>query len=148
MGPWSAPRGSRPISAEASASKRVDAVTKFQTLQTSKTSNKPTRGRVYPPPTPSQTVRLARLEAVLATPPPPCPLKMCRKNEYILLMGAFGSDTRRYDMHSKCLSMSICHSWGTFFTFRPLSSIFFMKIASKVTPSWPQSCLKSLKSIG
>ena len=29
--------------------------------------NKPTRGRVYPPPTPSQTVRLARLLVLLAS---------------------------------------------------------------------------------
>ena len=44
------------------ASRRVDASNQHQTLQTSKTSNKPTRGRVYPPPTPSQTVRLAQLQ--------------------------------------------------------------------------------------
>ena len=35
-----------------------------------------------------------------------------------------------------------------FFTFRPLSSIIFMKIDPKVTPSWPLRCIKSLKSIG
>ena len=42
------------------ASRRVEALNQHQTLQTSKTSSKPTKGRVYPPPTPSQTVRLAR----------------------------------------------------------------------------------------
>ena len=63
-------------------------------------------------------------------------------------MGPFGSDTRRYDMHCKCHSTSICHSWGTCFTFRPLSSIIFMKIASKAMSSWPHRCIKSLKSIG
>ncbi len=35
------------------ASRRVEAPTKQQTLQTLKPLNKPTRGRVYPPPTPS-----------------------------------------------------------------------------------------------
>ena len=49
-------------------------------------------------------------------------------------MGPFGSDTRRYDMHYKCHSTSICRFWGPFFTFRPLSSIIFMKIDPKVPP--------------
>ena len=64
------------------ASRRVDFPNQATTLQTSKTSNKPTRGRVYPPPTPSLPVRLAlvqvgprvlrptQLEAVLASSPP------------------------------------------------------------------------------
>ena len=49
-------------------------------------------------------------------------------------MGPFGSDTRRYDMHYKCHSTSICRFGGPFFTFRPLSSIIFMKIDPTVTP--------------
>ena len=48
------------------ASRRVDPVTKQQTLQTSKTfENKLPRGRVYSPPTHSLTVRLAESEPVL-----------------------------------------------------------------------------------
>ena len=53
-------------------------------------------------------------------------------------MGPFVSDTRRYDMHYKCHSTSICRFWGPFFPFRPLTSIIFMKIDPKVTPSWTQ----------
>ena len=74
--------------------------------------------------------------------------KICRENVYFMFMGPSGSDTRRYNMHCKCHSMSICHSWGTFFTFRPLSPIIFMKTASKAMSSWPHGCIKSLKSIG
>ena len=29
-------------------------------------------------------------------------------------MGPFGSDTRRYDMHCKCHSTSVCRFWGPF----------------------------------
>ena len=46
-----------------------------------------------------------------------------------------------------CHSTSICHFWDPIFTFEPLSSIIFMKIAPKVTPRWPRSYIKSLKSI-
>ena len=53
-------------------------------------------------------------------------------------MGPFVSDTRRFDMHYKCHSTSICRFWGPFFPFRPLTSIIFMKIDPKVTPSWTQ----------
>ena len=53
------------------ASRRVDALKQHQTLQTSKTSNKPTRGRVYPPPTPSRTVRLKWLFVRLTYSKPP-----------------------------------------------------------------------------
>ena len=63
-------------------------------------------------------------------------------------MDPFGSDTRRYNMHCKCHSTSIRHSWGPFFTFRLWSSIIFMKIVFKAMPSWPHRCIKSLKSIG
>ena len=92
------------------------------------------RGRVYPPPTPSQTPRLTRLLFFLAPPWPSWPLKIHWKNEYILLLGPFGSDTRRYDMHYKCHSTSICRFGGPFFTFRPLTSIFFMKFDPEVPP--------------
>ena len=51
-------------------------------------------------------------------------------------------------MHYKCHSTSICRFWGQFFTFRPLSSVIFMKVGPKVTPSWPLRCIKSLKSVG
>ena len=40
-------------------------------------------------------------------------------------MGPFGSDTRRYDMHCKCHSTSICHSWGTFFHFPAIVFHYF-----------------------
>ena len=74
--------------------------------------------------------------------------KILRKNEYNLFMDPFGPDTKRHDMHYMCHSTSICHFWDPFFTFEPLSSIIFMKIAPKVTPRWPRSYIKSLKSIG
>ena len=48
------------------ASRRVDALTQPPTLQTSQNLQKQSpRGRVYPPPTPSRTVRLAVLQPVL-----------------------------------------------------------------------------------
>ena len=59
---------------------------------------------------------------------------ICRKNESLLFVGPFGSDTSRYDMHCMCHSTSICHSWGPFFTFRPLPSILFMKSYPKAVP--------------
>ena len=37
----------------------------------------------------------------------------------------------RYDMHYKCHSTSICRFWGPCFTFPPLSSIIFTKIATQ-----------------
>ena len=91
--------------------------------------------------------RAARLFVRLAPSGPSWTLKICRENVYFLFMGPSGSDTRRYNMHCKCHSTSICHSWGTFFTFRPLSSIIFMKSASKAMSSWPHGCIKSLKSM-
>ena len=92
--------------------------------------------------------RLTRSLILLAPSWPSWPLKIHWKNEYILLLGPFGSDIRRYDMHYKCHSTSICRLGGPLFTFRPLSSIIFLKIRPKVTPSWPLRCIESLKSIG
>ena len=114
------------------ASRCVEALTQHPNLQDLKQAHK---GEVYPPPSPSQTVRLARSFVRLASSGPSWTLKICRENEYILFMGPSGSDTRRYNMHCKCHSTSICHSWGTFFTFRPLSPIIFMKSASKAMSS-------------
>ena len=78
------------------ASRRVDALTKQQTLQTSKTSNKPTRGRVHPPPAPSLPVRTAPLQTFPGGGAAPLTFKICRRNEYKLLMGPFGSDQSRH----------------------------------------------------
>ena len=89
--------------------------------------------------------RAARLFVRLASPGSSWTLTICRENVYFLFMGPSGSDTRRYKMHCKCHSTSICHSWGTFFTFRPLSSIIFMKIVVKAMPSWPHRCIKIIK---
>ena len=78
------------------ASRRVDALTEQQTLQTLKTSNKPTRGRVYPPPTPSLPVRPAplqvgpRITMALLTP------QKVLKYVFNLLMAPFGSDQSRH----------------------------------------------------
>ena len=91
--------------------------------------------------------RLTQYLFFLASSWPSWPLKIHWTNEYILLMGPFGSDTRRSDMHYKCHSTSICRFGGPIFTFRPLSSIIFMKIDPKVTPRWPLRCITSLKSI-
>ena len=78
------------------ASRRVDAPTKQQTLQTSKTSNKPTRGKVYPPPTPSLPVRLAQSQTFPGGGAAPLTSKICRRNVFNLLMGPFGSDQSRH----------------------------------------------------
>ena len=78
------------------ASRRVDASNPHQILQTSPTSKKPTRGRVYPPPTPSQTVRLAPLQTYPGAGAAPLTFNKCRRNEYNLLMGPFGSDQSRH----------------------------------------------------
>ena len=48
-------------------------------------------------------------------------------------------------MHYMCHSKSICHFWDPFFTFEPLSSIIFMKSASRAMSSWPHGCIKSFK---
>ena len=77
------------------ASRHVEALNQHQTLQTSKTSNKPTRGRVYPPPSPSQTVRLAQLQTFFNGGVAPSEGKIRGKNVYLLLMGP----TRPVHMH-------------------------------------------------
>ena len=58
--------------------------------------NKPTRGRVYPPPTPSQTVRLAQSQTFPGVTVAPLTFKILGNNEYHLLMGTFGSDQSRH----------------------------------------------------
>ena len=92
--------------------------------------------------------RLARSQTFFGVLVASVTSKILCKNEYNLLMDPFGPDTKRHDMHYMCHSTSICHFWDPFFTFEPLSSIIFMKIAPKVTPRWPRSYIKSLKSIG
>ena len=90
-----------------------------------------------PPMTPKcpKVPRLTRSLFFLASPWPSWPLEIHWKNKHILLLGPFGSDTWRYDMHYKCNSTSIWRFGGPFFTFRPLSSIIFMKINPKATPT-------------
>ncbi len=92
--------------------------------------------------------RLAQSFVRLASSPPSWHFKICRENECVLYLDPFGSNTKRYDMHYMCHSTSICRFWGPFFTFRPLSSIIFMKFVFKAMSSWLHRCIKSLKSIG
>ena len=75
-------------------------------------------------------------------------LKKPGKNVYFLFMGPSGPDTKRNDVHYTCHSTSTCHFWGPFFTFRPSSSVISTKVEPKVAPRWPNSCIKSLRSVG
>ena len=85
-----------------------------------------------------KVARAAQSFAALASSGPSWTTKKSWRNVYLLLMGPFGSDTRRFDMHYKCHSTSICRFWRPFFTFRPLSS-------TKVTPVRKPRCSQASK---
>ena len=74
--------------------------------------------------------------------------KIPHTNDYNLFMDPFGPDLRRYDAHYMCHSTSFWNFWCQFLTFQPLSSIIFINICSQMTPRWPNSYIKSLKSVG
>ena len=88
------------------ASWRVDFSTRQQTLQTSKSSNKPTRGRVYPPPSPSQTDRAGCFFALLDYFGLLCPSKKTYKNQLIFNIFAFWPHQAPTYMHHTCHLMS------------------------------------------
>ena len=84
----------------------VDLVTNLPNLP--KPPNQSPRGRVYPPPTPSQTVGLSELETFFRIAVAPLTSKTLRKNEYFLFLDPFGPNTKRNYRHYKCHSTSIC----------------------------------------
>ena len=87
--------------------------------------NKPTRGRVYPPPTPSQTGRPAHLFARLAYAGPSWTSKKHCKNVYFLFMGPFGAD---HDPLKPPTTHII-----------PAIQRLYAQNDPKVTPKWTQS---------
>ena len=120
------------------ASRRVEFTTNNKASKPPKPPKQASRGRVYPPPTPSRTVRLAGFVAQLAYSGPAWTSKKRWKNVYLLLMGPFGSDIRRYNLHYMCHSTSICHFWHHFLHFPAIVFRYFyencLQSDAKLTP--------------
>ena len=82
-----------------SRSRRVGAPNRQPTLQTSQTSNKPTKGRVYPPPSPSLPPRLAWPEAGSRVTVPSWKSKKRRVLPFDLHLGRARTDQGRQHTH-------------------------------------------------
>ena len=93
-----------------------------------KPPNQSPRGRVYPLPTPSQTVRLAQSFVLLVSSGPSGTSKKRQQNVYLLLMSPIGADNGTIKLATTPIIPAIR---------RP-----YAQSGSKVTPKWSQSVPK------
>ena len=143
-----------PPAIDGSDSRRLDAPNQNPNPPNlSKPPDQSLRGRVYLPRTPSQTIgkciysvhytcpKLAQHDPKNGRGRSPVRFLL---NEYILFMDPLGPDTKQHGMHYTHHSTPTCHFWG------PCPAIvfhMFMKIASEVAPSCPQSCTTAFQML-